>query len=105
MKNLFFFIATLILGSVLFSCSSKPAKGVILPTVFGDNMVLQQGENIAIWGQSISGGIVIVEIGNNKVSTRVKDSGKWAVELPAMSSGGPFDLNIIGEDTITFTNG
>lgn len=104
MKNLSLALVAIVLNSLLFSCSYKPAKGITLPKIFGNNMVLQQGKSLAIWGQSMPGGKVTVEIGGNKGSVKVKKNGKWMVEMPLMSSGGPYDLKIIGEDTIVFTD-
>ena len=38
-----------ILAAVLFATASLYAK-VELPSIFSDNMVLQQKENVAVWG-------------------------------------------------------
>ncbi|MDP6545781.1 MAG: sialate O-acetylesterase [Phycisphaerae bacterium] len=64
---------------------AAPARSdVTVPTVFGDNMVLQRDVELPVWGQGAPGQKVTVSIGNASVSAEVDDKGSWAVKLPAM---------------------
>ena len=61
--------------------------------VFSDNMVLQRGKNVTIWGEGGDGALITAEINGKSASCRVKD-GRWSLMLPPMSAGGPFELKI-----------
>jgi sialate O-acetylesterase len=76
--------------------SPSAASGTLgLPRLFSDNMVLQQGASVPIWGWGQEGATVTVHFQNQTVSTRVMD-GKWLVRLVNLKAGGP--------DTLTITN-
>ena len=61
--------------------------------VFSNNMVLQRGKNIALWGESDESGTVRAEI--NGVSAEANVSGgSWRVTLPPMTAGGPYELTL-----------
>lgn len=53
--------------------------------IFGENMVLQRGEPLPVWGRSVRGDKVTVTLGGN---TAVSDApqGEWKVTLPAMEA-------------------
>lgn len=67
-----------------------------LPAIFSDNMVLQQGMKIPIWGWAEPGTNIIVKLGAKKSCTLVKadKTGKWMVRLPKSKAGGPYILTI-----------
>jgi sialate O-acetylesterase len=75
-----------------------------LPRLFSDNMVLQQGVSVPIWGWGPDGATVTVQFQKQKVSTRVKD-GKWLVRLGSLKPGAPETLTITsGNATIKLNN-
>jgi sialate O-acetylesterase len=76
---------------------------VSVPHVFGDNMVLQQGTNTAVWGWADDGAIVSVLIGNDVASARA-ENGKWIVHLHNLKAGGPYTLTITSKNILVFTN-
>lgn len=77
---------------------------VKMSAIFGSNMVLQRNTPVTVWGTSLPEQNISVSINSETVSTRSGVDGKWALLLPAMKEGGPYDLKIYGEDTVTFTN-
>ena len=77
---------------------------VKLPHTFGDNMVLQSDALIPVWGWADSGESIVVEINENKVTTKADARGEWKVSLPPQESGGPYELKITGKNKITFKN-
>ncbi len=98
--SVFFMIA------VLSACqtSTEPAKNIVLNPLFSNNMVLQQKQNIPIWGKAEPGGEVIVKLNQQQGKTIVDDDGNWKVSLSPVLAGGPYKLEINGEKTHTVTN-
>jgi sialate O-acetylesterase len=90
----------------LMSCqiSKNPAKNIALNSLFTDHMVLQQKQNIPIWGTAEPGGEVILNLNKQQKSTIVDTSGNWSIQLDPISAGGPYILTIKGEETITINN-
>ena len=73
-------------------------------SLFSNNMVLQRGVPIPIWGTANEGEKVTVEFNSQKVSTVAKD-GKWMVKLKALKANSkPSTMTISGENTITIEN-
>jgi len=67
--------------------------------VFSDNMVLQQGQPVPVWGWADDGEIVTVKFRGRKVSTTARN-GKWAVNLRRLKAGGP-DVFTVSSKTRT----
>jgi len=108
-KNAFYKSSIFIFLSFLFTLygctlTNKSATNIKLPILFSDNMVLQRDKNIPVWGTAEPGGEVIVKIAEQQKSTEVTEDGKWRIDLQPMSVGGPYDLTIIGMDTISYKN-
>lgn len=57
-----------------------------------------------IWGKASPGGKVTVILNGRKQSTAAQPDSLWMVKLPPMSAGGPYELKVIGKDTLTFRN-
>ena len=76
---------------------------VRLPALFSDGMVLQQGMKVAVWGWADDGERVTVSFRGQKVKTTAK-SGKWIVHLRKLSAGGPDELVVAGNNSITLHN-
>jgi sialate O-acetylesterase len=77
---------------------------VRLPAVIGSNMVLQRGMKVPIWGWAGPGEKVTVALGKQTRSAEAGTDGKWQLHLDAMKAGGPFEMTVSGENTITLTN-
>lgn len=65
--------------------------------LFSDHCVLQQSENVPIWGSASPNEQVTVEFRGNRVATQASTDGDWTVHLPSGGAGGPFQLQIEGE--------
>lgn len=87
-------LATLVQGTV--------HANVKLPNVFGDHMVLQQAQKNKVWGLADPGEAVAVSIEGQTHETKAGDDGKWHVMLNPLPVGGPYELKIVGKNTITF---
>jgi len=101
-KYLVEFVITLFI--IVFFTSTSAAQLNLSP-VFGNGMVLQRDMVIPVWGSSTAGSTVTITIAGNSQSTIVESNGKWRIELPAMSAGGPFTMTITsGTQTLTRTD-
>ena len=74
--------------------------------IFGENMVLQRGEPLPVWGRSVRGDKVTVTLGGN---TAVSDApqGEWKVTLPAMEATEQTEMAISSQltgESVTFRN-
>jgi sialate O-acetylesterase len=76
---------------------------VQLHRLFSDNMVLQQGVAVPVWGLAAEGETVTVEFRNQKVKTTAKD-GRWMVRLKKLKPGGPDVLTVAGKNTLSVKN-
>ena len=77
---------------------------VKLPNIFGDHMVLQQGQKNKVWGVADAGEAVTVSIGGQTHATKAGDDGKWHVMLDALPVGGPHDLSVQGKNLVKFAD-
>ncbi|HBQ64182.1 MAG TPA: hypothetical protein DD727_04515 [Clostridiales bacterium] len=68
-----------------------------VPQFFSNNMVMQRGRPLPVWGRGIEGDEIIVSMGNQTRKTKV-ENGNWRVVLPSMEAGGPYDLTVKGRD-------
>ena len=84
-------------------CLSAQAK-VSLPNIFGDYMVLQREQANPVWGKASPGEKVSVSIGGQSHTTTTAIDGSWRVTLEPLEVGGPYELEIRGHNTLTFSD-
>ena len=77
---------------------------VRLPTVIGDNMVIQSGMTAPIWGWADAGEQVTVAILGQKKTASPDAAGKWMVKLDPIQAGGPYSMTIQGKNCLTLKN-
>ncbi len=75
---------------------------VKLPNVFGDHMVLQQGQKNKVWGVADSGEDVTVSIHTQNHKAKSGAHGQWHVMLDPLPVGGPYVLTVKGKNEIKF---
>lgn len=99
MKKLFTILTTtcLVFTGFLAQATVKPNS------LFSNNMVLQRGVIVPVWGTAKEGESVTVEFAGQK-QTVVAAGGKWIVKLKALKEGGPFEMIIKGENTVVIKN-
>src|SRR5690606_10705020 len=76
---------------------------VTLPRIFSDGMVLQREQPIAIWGWADPGEFVVVRLKNQQQKTTADCDGKWNVRLSPETAGGPFKLEVAGNNALVLT--
>lgn len=92
-------ITFLIIPHILF------AQQLTVPKVFGNNMVVQRGINIPVWGKSTVGSKITIEFASTKTLATANAEGKWTARLPILSAGGPYVLKIYSDsDTLKFSD-
>ena len=86
---------TLFVPKVTFSADAGNASDSLsLPPLFSDHMVLQRGQPTNIWGLAEPGKVVEVLFRKTRVETKADSKGHWAMVLPAMDVGGPYQMTI-----------
>jgi sialate O-acetylesterase len=99
-KSFFYLFTTLIIFSITVSAN------VSLPSVFSDNMVLQQKSDVKIWGWAKTGEKVSVKadwmLGD--LSVVANNQGTWSITLQTPSAGGPYKMTVTGYNRIEFNN-
>ncbi|MCD8174144.1 MAG: 9-O-acetylesterase [Alistipes sp.] len=79
--------------------------GLWMPRVFGDDMVLQRGGEVKIWGRAEPGERVTVLFAGHEVRARADRGGRWEALLPPMEAGGPYEMTVTaGSGRIIFIN-
>jgi sialate O-acetylesterase len=94
--------ATSLYSLFLVLIASAPATAnVTLPPVISDHMVLQRDMPVRIWGKADPGEAVNVQFRGKSHATTANAQGAWEVFLPPMPAGGPFDLAVLGRNTLS----
>ena len=77
-----------------------------LPSIFGDNMVLQQQTSAAIWGKASANANVSIKTSwNNKTfTTRADKEGHWKLKVTTPAAGGPYTVTISDGKPVTLRN-
>ena len=77
---------------------------VQLPALFGDHMVLQRDRPIHLWGWADPRETVRVAFRGEVSSIVTSPKGRWNLYLEPAAAGGPYDLEIHGENSIQLTD-
>ena len=77
---------------------------ISLPYIFSDNMVLQRGQKMPIWGFSSPNETIKVVFKKQLKETKANEKGEWMVYLDQEKAGGPYELTVSGKNKITFKN-
>ena len=79
---------------------------VVLPNVIGDNMVLQQKSDVALWGNAAPGVKVVVTPSWTKEKSTVKagEDGKWFLRVRTPEAGGPYEITFSDGEKLTVHN-
>ena len=94
MKKTTFFISLLLMLNTSIFAEIK------LPAIFCNHMVLQRGVEIPVWGTARPGENLSFTFRNFKLKIKVRETGEWLVNLPVQKAGGPYKLEIWGDNKI-----
>jgi sialate O-acetylesterase len=81
---------------LVFMTASLQAE-VKIPAFFNDHMVLQRNISVPIWGWASPGEVINVNFGNQSISAKTNENGKWMLKLK------PMEANLKGQ-TLTIAN-
>ena len=84
--------------------ATRSAQNILLNPLFTENMVLQQKQDIPIWGTAQPGGEVLVIFNEQQKKAVVGKDGNWKVSLSPVQAGGPYELVVSGSETQTIKN-
>jgi len=108
MRKLVIFIA-IVIGAMFLSplrsaiAAEKPTV-LKMPAIFADNMVLQRGIAAPVWGWAAPGEQITVSFREQKKTATANADGKWMLKLDAMTAGGPWEMDVAGNTSITIRN-
>ncbi|MGN7988918.1 sialate O-acetylesterase [Pedobacter sp. 22226] len=94
-----------LLALLIFSFQFLQAK-ILLPSVFSNNMVLQQKTNVAIWGKATAGKAVKITVSWNKINYgAIADAiGNWKIKVGTPAYGGPYTITISDGELLELSN-
>ncbi len=86
--------------------SAAASAAVKLPALIGDNMVLQRGQPVHIWGWADKGEEVTVTVAGQTLTAKAGDDGRWKVTLDKLTVGRPLEMTVKGSsgNAITVKN-
>lgn len=104
MRRILYSSLALLLVSVLIS--ENTFAEVKLPAIFGDNMVLQQQTDAAIWGTaSVNASVKVTTSWNGRSYTaKAGADGKWKLKVSTPAAGGPYEITVSDGKTLKLKN-
>ena len=95
MKKYVFFLCMLIANNVF--------ANIVLPSIFSDNMVLQQEDSVKLWGWANPSEEVTINTSwdNRNYTVKADNQARWSVMMTTPSYGGPYTIRLSGFNTIT----
>ena len=79
---------------------------VRVAAVISDNMVLQRGQKVSIWGWAEPGEEVMISVSWHSMRWAVtaNSNGEWMFKINPPRVGGPYNMTITGKNTINVSN-
>jgi len=90
---------------ILINSTTSVTSQTKLPAFFSSNMVFQQNEKVAVWGED-KPNVTIKIIGSWGEESVVKSNqnGTWKLKIQTPKAGGPYTVTIKGSDEIVLNN-
>lgn len=100
-----------IISSLLFLSQTMTFAEVRLPRVFSNNMVIQRDMPAPIWGWASPNQAVTITVLRQDVESKIDtyiakadEKGNWRTTLKATPVGGPYKIEVSGENTVVLTD-
>ncbi len=94
------FVLALLLSGIAWPASAA----VRLPAIVSEHMVLQQGQEVPLWGWADPGEKVTLTLAGKKKSTTTGPDGQWRVKFSSLKRGGPYTLRVQGKNEIVVSD-
>lgn len=86
----------------LFSCLAIAVPAQIrLPRLISNGMVLQRDAELKIWGWSSANEAITLSFKEKIYTAKADEAGNWIINLPKQKAGGPFVMQLKGNNEIT----
>lgn len=91
---------------IVFLTGNFAYSQVSLPSMFSDNMVLQQKTDAPIWGKAkLNSNVKITTSWDKQTYTaKADENGKWKVSVKTPAAGGPYEITVSEKNTIRLKN-
>ena len=90
-------LALVVIVSAALGHRSRAMAELSVAAVFGDNLVLQQGRPVPVWGRAAPGEEISVAFGGQEAKAKAGRDGKWCGMLAAMKANAqPQEMTIAG---------
>lgn len=99
-----FFTNAITSTAMLMMLGNIAAAELKLPSIIGENMVLQRDQKLPIWGWDAAGTEVTVSIGDQKASAKADENGRWLVHLKPMKAAESVEMTIKGSSEVKLSN-
>ena len=88
----------LLAGLLLFSAGARAE--ITLPSIIGNNMVLQRQTDAALWGKADANAqvTVITSWNEKKYSVKADAEGNWRLKVQTPAAGGPYEISFRESD-------
>lgn len=99
-------LTSILLIAFLTLVGCQKSSKIVLPSLIGDNMLLQQKTVVKIWGKANPKQKINVTASWNSEAKAVSgEDGKWSANISTPEAGGPYTVTISASDTtITINN-
>lgn len=102
-RTLISFLTLLYFSFYALTCIQSQTR---LPAIIGSNMVLQQKQDVPLWGWDTPGQPVNITASWTEGSFNAISGpdGQWRIDIPTPEAGGPYEIEISGSEKIDLGN-
>ncbi|MGD0814452.1 MAG: sialate O-acetylesterase [Verrucomicrobiota bacterium] len=93
-----FCVSSLVFLALAAAIFAGEAPLPLVSPIFGDNMVLQRGKSVQIWGWSRPGDVIRVELAGHSATAVAGPDGRWQAGIKPPAPGGPYTVKIVGPE-------
>ena len=94
-----------ILTKIVYKAITGDYGGLQMPRIFSNDMVMQRGMAIPVFGTANVNEEITVQFNNKQKKVKASADGKWKVTFDALPAGGPYNLFVSTNDKkLVFTN-
>ncbi len=78
----------------------KDRKGLNLPKLISDGMILQRDQVIKLWGYADEGQNITIKFLDERYKVVADSNGRWQVNLGPLAAGGPYEMEFVADKHI-----